>query len=316
MPLTRNRDHLYFTLKGSKKLYLGTTDTPIRDRLETALKYLNERITKYEAEKAELVRLLSGGIDDVPLKYKLVVFDLDGVIFEKPWFSPVSEKVAVSTWDLLFKALGFYDVHEKYRKQFEDRVFPTYMEWTNEACRFLKNVRLDRQTFEKVLREREFTQGAVETLRTLTSRGVVTAIVTGSFDQLAQRVCEQVNVDAVMAHCELVFNKGGFLDSWKLRAVDYKDKVRFVRDLAEKHGIESAQCAYVGDDVNDRDAFKEVGLSIAFNAEKAIVRQSAKVVIDSNNLASILPHLYDRDKAIPSTRQVGRTLLSMSASGQ
>src|SRR5919198_515830 len=100
MPLTKtkrkNAEHLYFTLGGSKKIYLGTSDKPKQERLTEALDYLEARIRKYADEQFELRKLLLNENKDVdlPMKYKLVVFDLDGVFFDKPWRDRSSDKVA------------------------------------------------------------------------------------------------------------------------------------------------------------------------------------------------------------------------------
>ncbi|MGD1156454.1 MAG: HAD-IB family phosphatase [Terriglobia bacterium] len=302
MPLTKSKrnkkEHLYFTLGASKKIYLGTSDKPRKEPLRQALAYLDGRIKKYEDEHFELRKLLLSENQNVDLqmRYKLVVFDLDGVIFDKPWRDTANEKVAVSSWDTLFQDVGFYNVHEKFKKEFEDGGFKTYTEWTDAACNFLKDIHLKKEQFEKTLSERPFVQGAAETLQELTSNGVRIAVVTGSFDALARRVKEIAPIHDIYAHCELHFDKEGFLKSWKLHPSDYEDKAGFVSKIAKEHNIPKEYRVYVGDDVNDLAAFKEVGLSIAFNSTKHLVRQGADVVIESRNLMSILPHLYDHQK--------------------
>jgi HAD superfamily phosphoserine phosphatase-like hydrolase len=303
MPLTKSvrnkKEHLYFTLAGSKKIYLGTADSPRKEPIREALAYLDTRIRKYEDEHFELRKLLLNEKYNVDLhmKYKLVVFDLDGVIFEKPWRDTTSVKVAVSSWDTLFQDLGVYNIHEKLRKQFEEGSFKTYTEWTAAACSVLKSLQLKKKQFDKTLSERPLVQGAEETLQTLSSNGVKLAVVTGSFEALARRVKEVAPIHDIYAHCELHFDKEGSLKSWKLHPADYQDKARFVSRIGKEQNIPKEHRVYVGDDVNDLAAFKEVGLSIAFNSTKHLVREAADVVIESRNLMSILPYLYDHQKA-------------------
>jgi HAD superfamily phosphoserine phosphatase-like hydrolase len=230
--------------------------------------------------------------------YKIIFLDLDGVLVEKPRSESRSDKVAVSTWDVLFQELGIYDTHEKLKQEFESGILSSYMAWTEAACNVLKSIRLNQNTFLDVINRRPIAQGAAELLRELRKNKVKVAIATGSFDALAQRIQNELGpIDYSLAHCKLLFNEKGFLNDWKLQSVDYEDKADFVERVAKKEKVPLNRCAYVGDDVNDLIAFEKVGLAVAFNSKKVKVRQSANLVIDSRDLRAILPHLY-----VPSAR--------------
>jgi len=165
------------------------------------------------------------------------------------------------------------------------------MEWTRRACTVLQSADLDRNTFRRIIDERPFMQGALEVLQALADDGVIIALITGSFRELAERVSKLVRADYALAHCTLIFDEKDRLQSWELQKTDYDDKGAWLRKLMREHKIPAESCAYIGDDVNDTGAFEAAGLSIAFNAEKADVRRAAKVVIDSRNLKAVLPHL-------------------------
>lgn len=292
----KDKEYLYITVNGSKRLYLGTSDKPKKEMVIEAIQHLNNKIKRYEDEIQKLESLLYKEIQE--FGYKLVIFDLDGVIYDKPWQEITSDKIAVSTWDVLFQELGFYNVHEDYKQKYIKGAFKTYMEWTDTACNFLKSLGLDRNTFENIINQRPLTQGAVEVFQALHKNKVITAIITGSFDALAQQANKKLGgIDHIFAHCKLHFNSNASLESWQLQPTDYKDKAVFVEQIAKQHNISLKRCAYIGDDVNDIEAFKKVGLSIAFKSNKIKVRQAAKVVIESRDLRSILPNLYViRDK--------------------
>ena len=72
---------------------------------------------------------------------KLLILDLDGVLFQKPWYESGDEKVAVSTWDILFQELGptMYNMHEQLKENFKKEIFKNYLEWTANACGVLKS---------------------------------------------------------------------------------------------------------------------------------------------------------------------------------
>lgn len=299
MPISRTtkngKEYWYFFMGTSKRMYLGTSEKPMADRIELARQYIEKRIRGYEDELHNLESLLQSSKKTIdhrqPLYYRIVFFDLDGVIFDKPWHTFVENNVAVSSWDILFQALGIYKIHEKLKDNFINKIFKDYMEWTDAACNVLKSVGLQTQVFDDVIKKRPLTQGALELFQKLKEDGVRTAIISGSFEALAQRASKEVGeVDHILAHCKLHF-KDDRLDSWELKGTDYEDKGKFVAQIAKQHNVPLERCAYIGDDVNDISAFQKVGLAIAFNAKKPMVRQNAHVVIDSRDLMAVLPHL-------------------------
>ncbi len=224
-------------------------------------------------------------------KYKIAIFDLDGVIFSKPWHSD-SKEVAVSSWDVLFKDLGMYDLHERLKRMFIEKRFKSYMDWTDAACCLLKANGLDKKTFEQIIERRPFITGAKETLKVLNHNEIVTGIVSGSFERLALRLKRETGVNHALTHCRLSFNgKTGLLQNWKLFGTDWGDKVKFAKYIADLYKVSLDETAYVGDDVNDIPVFKRVGLSIAFNADKKEVKEAAQVVIKKKDLREVLPYL-------------------------
>lgn len=232
------------------------------------------------------------------MKYKIVIFDLDGVIFSKPWHSD-TEEVAVSSWDVLFKDLGIYDLHERLKRMFIEKRFKSYMDWTDAACSLLKANGLDKKTFEEIIEKRPFTAGAKETLKILNQNEITTGVVSGSFEELALKLKRATEINHVLAHCRLEFDeKTGLLQNWKLFATDWKDKVKFVKYIADLYKTRLDKCVYIGDDINDIPAFERVGLSIAFNADKKKVKEAAKVVIKKKDLREILPYIGLEQKEV------------------
>ncbi|NVM18812.1 MAG: HAD hydrolase family protein [Candidatus Lokiarchaeota archaeon] len=122
-----------------------------------------------------------------------------------------------------------------------------------------------------------------------------------SFYRLAQRAKNELDeVDHVRAQCRLIFDDKGLLKSWELSKTDYKHKKEIMEELALKEGIidknghpNLSQCVYVGDDVNDLEAFEAAGLAIAFNSHKSIVKKAADIIIIGGDLTEILSPLFD-----------------------
>lgn len=221
----------------------------------------------------------------------MVFFDMDGVLVDVSNYEEIGEKVAVSTWHVVFDALGIIDEHQRLKAKFKAGEFPSYMEWTDEACRVLQRQDLTKETFLNIIRSQSFIAGATETIRTLKERGYQTAVITGSFNVLAERVQSEMGIDDVVAHCNLEFDDEGKLNGWKLTPCDYEGKVGAFLGLARKHGADPAECVYIGDEVNDIPIFQKAGLAIAFNCNKEVVKKAAHVVVDSKDLRGVLEYI-------------------------
>jgi len=221
---------------------------------------------------------------------KMIFFDMDGVLFDITGYDEKGKKVAISSWNAVFDQIGIYSEHERLKSMFVKGDFPSYMEWTDEACRVLQKNGLKREKFMEIINKRPLMKGAKETLNELKKRGYKTAVITGSFEALALRAKELLGIDYAIGHCRLNFDKNGILESWELIPCDFDGKIDYFKKIAEKTKVKFQECAFVGDEVNDIPIFKEVGLSIAFNSTKEQVKKTANVKIDKKDLREILPH--------------------------
>lgn len=227
----------------------------------------------------------------IPAKQiKLIFFDMDGVLVDITGYNEDGKKVAISTWNAIFDKVGIYHEHERLKRMFINGKFPSYMEWTDEACRVLQKNNLTRDTFIRIIQERTLMNGAKETFYKLKKRGYKTALITGSFKSLAERMQTLLGLDYIIAHCELIFNEDGNLKGWHLIPCDFEGKVKYFTTLASKLNLRPSECAYIGDEVNDIPIFKKLGLSIAFNCRKKEVKKSAHVVVDKKDLKQILQY--------------------------
>jgi len=221
---------------------------------------------------------------------KMIFFDMDGVIFDITGYNESGKKVAISAWNAVFDQAGIYREHERLKEMFIKGEFPSYMEWTDEACRVLQKHGLTREKFIKIINSRPLMNGAEETFIELKKRGYKTAVITGSFKALAERAQGLLGIDYIIAHCDLVFNENGSLKQWFLIPCDFDEKMRYLNKLAKELNLNPSQCAFIGDEVNDIPIFKKVGLSIAFNCFKEEVKKAVNIVIDKKDLKEILKY--------------------------
>ena len=221
---------------------------------------------------------------------KLVFFDMDGVLIDVGYYEEPSDKIGVSTWRAIYEALGILDEDEKLKRKFEAGEFSSYMSLSDEACRVFQRHGLTEDKFLDVINSQKFMKGARETIDELKKRKMRTAVITGSFTTLAERAKKELGIDNAIAHCNLKFEEGK-LSNWELNPCDYEGKVDAFLRLAQKNGVESSECIYVGDEVNDIPLFKKAGFSIAFNCNKQQVKAAASVVVSERDLRTILRYI-------------------------
>ena len=142
------------------------------------------------------------------------------------------------------------------------------------------------EVVERVAREVQLTPGARTLIRTLKRAGMRTAIVSGGFEQVTDRLREVLGVDhAVANRLEVV---DGFLTGrLEGRLIDRPGKAAVLREIAEAEDIALDQVVAVGDGANDLDMLGVAGLGIAFNARSA-VREAADAALNVPYLDAIL----------------------------
>lgn len=200
------------------------------------------------------------------MNIKIVLFDAEGVIFD----------LKESAWQFLFKELNLQPAYVKLRKEFEKGNL-TYIEWSNRACKILKEKGLSERKFLQVINSIPFAKGAKEVIGYLRYKGYVTGIISGSFWSLLRRV---ENVSYRVAHCHLIF-KNGKLERWKLVDCDYEGKVKWASKIAEQLNLSLRNVAYIGNDLNDIPLLRKVGLAIVVKPKREELRKFAHMVLDN-----------------------------------
>jgi phosphoserine phosphatase len=212
---------------------------------------------------------------------RLVFLDLEGTLLKKTYHLD-NGKVAPSAWTLLAECLGQECLAEE--EATKDRwlrgQYPGYVEWMRDTIRIHKKYGLKRRIFEEVMRSVELMPGTMEAFEVFRANGTLTAVISGGFKALADRAQRALKIDHALAACEYFFDpRTEEIDHFNLLPSDEKGKVQFMRLIALEHGIDEADCAFVGDGKNDVPLAKEVGFSIAFNAQEEL-RRVATIAID------------------------------------
>ena len=207
------------------------------------------------------------------MQYKLVCFDVDGVIFED-----------VNFWIELHKKFGTLKqgvtltkkyLHSDYNKLVKEVVVKL---WQGK----------DTKPYYDLVNSLRYLQGVEKVFDYIKKKGYITAIISASSIDVARRVQKDYGVDHIFAN-ELTIRNGKVAGEfiWPIGAGKEK-KVQIVKNLCSGLGISLKEVIYIGDTDTDIEVCKEVGLSIAFNSKSEELNKIATYIVDSKDLSKIL----------------------------
>ena len=112
-------------------------------------------------------------------------------------------------------------------------------------------------------------EGLREMITTLKARGMTTAIFSGGFAPIAERLQSDFGFDEVVANA-LDVEDGKITGRVVPPIVNREYKARALRDLARRLDISLDVCIAVGDGANDLSMMAAAGLGVAFHAKPAV----------------------------------------------
>jgi phosphoserine phosphatase len=208
------------------------------------------------------------------LKIKLIAFDLDGVLAD-----------GGGSWVSVHNALGTRkQAKANSQKYFNGEI--TFAEWARVDVELWRGVHIDE--LKRILYSVPLMKGAPETLRALKKKYVV-GIISGGLSVLADKIRDDFKLDFSYGNTLLTDDAGRVVGVDN--RVDFAGKGAILLEAAEKYGVKPAECAVVGDYLNDVPMFLEAGLAIAFNPQHEDVVKNADVVIKEKDLSLVLQHL-------------------------
>ena len=210
------------------------------------------------------------------LLIKLVVFDLDNVIIdgeaidEIGKLANVEEEIAEITEKAMQGEIDF-------ETSIKDRV------------QLLEGTSIE--DIEKVADELPLMEGASKTIACLKDKDVDVAIISGSFDVVAEKVKEKLGIDSCYTNSFTV--EDGKLTGEVTGPLVSGSKLDVLKDHVENAGISLDDVVAVGDGANDISMIESAGCGIAFNAKDS-VKEIADVVVDEKDLTKVLDEILNQ----------------------
>lgn len=206
------------------------------------------------------------------MKYKLVVFDMDGVIFTDDNF-----------WARMHYAYGTenpgFELTEKYLKtdikKLADEVIGKL--WKGKPA----------DKFFGLIRTAVYNPGVRRTFEELKKMGVKTAILTSGPVHLAKKAQQELGTDLVRGN-EIIIRDNKITGEYSWLSLDYSHKGETFLGICRELGVKPEDAIVVGDNEQDIYKFEKAGFSIAFNSSSIELKKHADLVIDDADLSKIL----------------------------
>lgn len=203
--------------------------------------------------------------------FKLAVFDMDSTLIEAEVIDElaremgVGEKVAAITAAAM---RGELDFQQSFRKRVA-------------LLKGLSETRLIAVS-ERIL----LTNGAERLFRVLKRLDIKTAVCSGGFTFMAERLQQRLGIDYTHAN-HLEIRNGSVTGKVPLEVVDGEKKAELLKLIAAREGIGLDQVIAVGDGANDLPMINLAGMGVAFRA-KPVVRAGARYSLSHAGLDALL----------------------------
>ena len=210
------------------------------------------------------------------LLIKLVVFDLDNVIIDGEAIDEIGKLANVEE-----------DIAEITEKAMQGEIdFETSIK---DRVQLLEGTSIE--DIEKLADELPLMSGAEETINALKENDVDVAIISGSFDVVAEKVKDKLGVDKVYTNSFTV--EDGKLTGEVTGPLVSGSKLDVLNDHVEEAGIALEDVVAVGDGANDISMIESAGCGIAFNAKDS-VKEIADVVVNEKDLTKVLDEILNQ----------------------
>ncbi len=139
--------------------------------------------------------------------------------------------------------------------------------------------------------------GAKTLIATMRANGAHAVLASGGFDFFTSRVRDLCGFHDDRAN-RLDIADGKLTGKVLEPILDRDSKLFYLRDFAEKLGLNISQTLAVGDGANDLDMIRAAGLGVAYHA-KPVVAGEAKLRVDHGDLTALLyAQGYRRDEFV------------------
>jgi len=206
------------------------------------------------------------------VKYKLIVFDIDGTIAQP-----------LSSWRYIHEKLGLWDeLAHRYQKEFLDGKI-SYRKFCELDAAHWRG--LSEKNIKEIFRKAPYSRNAVRCIRKLKKMGFQLAAVSTGLQYMADRVKEELKFDYVLAN-RLISKRGVLTGEVKIN-ITHGAKGNILRKILRKFSVKPHEAICVGDSAGDIPLAKGSGYSIAFNSSDETFSRIANYSCSTNDFNEV-----------------------------
>jgi len=204
---------------------------------------------------------------------KLIIFDLDGVIFDH-----------LNFWDDVTKV---FKTEKEFKPLVKKYLFTNYQKLVEEATKLWKGK--PKQPYLEAVKKVKYMPGAKEAIKEIKKRGYTTAIISSSPKELVLRAQKELGIDYIFYN-EMIFDKDDKFIGLNQHVGNW-GKQKFLKQLCHELHLDYKDVIVVGHDKNDIKMARVAGFTIGFNPINKEFEKYCNVIIKKKNLKEILKHL-------------------------
>lgn len=201
---------------------------------------------------------------------KLVVFDLDNVIIDGEGIDEIGKLINIED-----QIAAITEQAMQGEIDFETSI--------KKRVGLLKGVATD--DIRTLANEMPLMKGAKETVSTLKENGFEVAIISGSFDIIADTIKGKLDVDNIFTNS--LVEEDGVLTGEVTGPLVSGSKLDVLSKLIEEKAYTLDECVAVGDGANDISMIESAKYGIAFNAKPAL-KENADIIVETRDLTDVL----------------------------
>lgn len=207
---------------------------------------------------------------------KLIAFDVDGTL------------VKGNVWERLHKLVGI-PLEEDYKyfyNYYHQKI--TFKQWTDWIIKKYRQSGITKSDFELVMSDFELLEGVVETLGLL-RRKYELCLISSGVDFFIQKVATRLNISLHFANYTFIYDHNNKIRNITYLAPENKAKVILLKQLCCQKKILPENVAFIGDSLNDLDAFRFTKRGIYIGAgDKTLEKTCWKKIKKISDLKSLV----------------------------
>ncbi|OFZ00398.1 MAG: phosphoserine phosphatase SerB [Bdellovibrionales bacterium GWB1_52_6] len=202
---------------------------------------------------------------------RILVMDIDATLIQNEVINELARERGV-----------FQEVSEITRDAMEGNI--DFSESLKRRCAKLKG--LTRADLDRVYSRLAFTPGALELISTAKRLGFKTALISGGFSFVSDRLKTQLGLDYAFAN-SLETAEGVLTGNIIPPIINAQRKADLLEQIALRENASAEDAVAIGDGANDALMLERAGLGIAFNAKPAL-RRTAHLALHQPSLRAVL----------------------------